>query len=310
MSLFLWDNWVSPFAKDGLLHRFSLAAPKTVEPEKRHALAAIHHWTSSDAGTWSGRGPAIAAGPTGSFDDGTVWSGSAVDDGGRLALFYTGLRAGPGKRQSIGVAFSEDGRAFRKHGSPVLEPAAGPGYDPAGDADVPMAWRDPHVFRDPGTGRWHMLFSARREGAEPKGCVGHAASADASLNRWRLLPPLALPRAYLQMEMPSILFRDGEAYCFCSTTDAPDADRPDANASVRVYKAPGLEGPWSPAGPGGGDLLLGPESGIYAASVFRLPGRKAEARAVGFYTAAHARPYTWTPLLPVRWSGRTTVLVI
>ena len=47
-SLHLSDNWLCRFEKDGLLHRFSLAAPRTLENAERHLHAAIHHCTTSD----------------------------------------------------------------------------------------------------------------------------------------------------------------------------------------------------------------------------------------------------------------------
>ncbi|MFC1679981.1 glycoside hydrolase family 68 protein, partial [Elusimicrobiota bacterium] len=160
--LHLWDNWACRYAGDGLIHRFSLAAPGTLPPEKRHEHARIHHWTSVNGREWAPLGPALAPGPPGGFDDQALWSGCAVDTGGRLALFYTGVRSGRERGQRICAAFSTDGKAFEKHAGPVLEPDELYGYDTGASDGLVMAWRDPCVFQDPDSGRWHMVFSAKR----------------------------------------------------------------------------------------------------------------------------------------------------
>ena len=40
-SHYLWDNWLCHYGNDGLLHRFSLAAPRTVQAGDRHWNAAV-----------------------------------------------------------------------------------------------------------------------------------------------------------------------------------------------------------------------------------------------------------------------------
>jgi len=262
----LWDNWIVRWRGDALYHRFSLSAPGDISPSERHRRARILHWTSPDLGTWSPAGTALELGETGGFDDGAHWSGCALDLGDRLALFFTGVRIGPGMEQSIGAAFSQDGRRFIKDPEPVLAPDAGPGYDLSPSGGIPMAWRDPFVFEEPGSGRRRMVFSAKRTGG--RACVGAAEALDESLTRWKALPPLDLPAEHAQIEVPSVISHGGTLYCLINTTDAASDDPREARFAVRAYRAGSIAGPWAAAAPDGG-LVLGPEAGIYALTPFQ-----------------------------------------
>ena len=303
-SHYLWDNWLSYYHGDALLHRFSLAAPRAVTPEERHLNAAIHHWTSTDGATWSYRGVAVDRGPAGGFDSQAVWSGCAVDLGRCLALFYTGVQQGDGRRQTICAAFSEDGLRFTKQPFPILDPGGEElGYDLGDEEGVGMAWRDPFVFQDPDSGAWHMIFSAKRPRPLPKGCFGHAIALDDQLHRWELRPPIDLPTSYVQMECPAMLSHQGQWYCFASTKDRGVDLESEANAAIRAWRAESLGGPWKPAGSDGQDVILDHNHHLYAASFVRLPGAGDQVFATGFFSQSHARAYTWAPLVPVLWTG-------
>lgn len=303
-DLYLWDHWTTLHA--GLLHRFSLAAPRSLTPDERHLRAEIHHFTSANGETWTHRGRALGPGPPGSFDDQATWSGSAVSAGGRLWLFYTGVAAGQELRQTMSFAVSDDGEHFQKLGRSILPPDATPGYDLGAD-DVLPAWRDPHVVRNPRDGSWHLLFAAKHADRSPRGAIGHAIATDTTFEHWRLLPPLDLPASYLQMECPSLVFRDDGIYLFAVTKDRLDPDESTANIALRAYRATDLGGPWTPAGQAGDDLVLGAEAKIYAVGLCDLPGRGVHA--AGFYTRHHPEAYTWTPFMKVAWmEGRITMI--
>ena len=78
--------------------------------------------------------PALS--PDQPYDVGGVWSGTATEIDGVLYLFYASLDASG--RQTISVAFSDDGRHFEKYaGNPVIRE-----YPPDGSAD----FRDPAVL--------------------------------------------------------------------------------------------------------------------------------------------------------------------
>ncbi len=309
-SHYLRDNWLCHFEGDGLLHRFSLAAPRSLASAERHFHAAIHHWTNRDGEQWRYRGIAVERGLPESFDGQAAWSGCAVDMGCCLALFYTGLGIGDDRRQTIAMAFTEDGHRFTKQACPVLEPGGEElGYH-LGDGDgVVMAWRDPFVFQPPGSGEWHMVFSAKRERPVCKGGFAHAVALDDSLSRWQLRKPIDLPDCYLQMECPHILYQGGYVFCIASTKDRAVEHAADANTAIRAWRAPSLEGPWEAAGAGGRDLILDHRHHLYAATFVRLPGKGEQVFATGFFSESHARAYTWAPIMPVVWHGASPQLV-
>ena len=303
-SHYLWDNWLCHFERDGLLHRFSLAAPRSLTSSERHFHAAIHHWTTSDGKEWRYRGIAVERGLPESFDGQAAWSGCAVDLGHCLALFYTGLRVGEDRRQTIAAAFAEDGIHFTKQTCPILEPGGVElGYYLGADDGVDMAWRDPFVFQPPDSDEWHMVFSAKRERPVCRGGFAHAVALDRSLRRWELRPPIDLPHCYLQMECPTILYQDGYVFCIASTKDRPVDHPVEANTAIRAWRAPALEGPWEPAGADGRDLMLDHSHHLYAATFVRLPGEGHQVFATGFFSESHARAYTWAPIMPVVWHG-------
>ncbi len=311
-SHYLWDNWLCHFSKDGLLHRFSLAAPRTLTSAERHFHAAIHHWTSDDDGrTWRYRGIAIDRGLPDSFDGQAAWSGCAVDLGDRLALFYTGVEVGDDRRQTLAVAFAEDGLHFTKQAVPILEPAGEElGYHLGNGDGVVMAWRDPYVFQDPDRGEWHMVFSAKRERPVCRGGFAHAVALDETMLRWELRPPIDLPDCYHQMECPAILYQNGHVYCIASTKDRAADDAKTANTAIRAWRAPSLEGPWQAAGDGGRDLILDHNHNLYAATFVRLPGKGDQVFATGFFSAGDdGRAYSWAPIMPVVWHGATPRVV-
>lgn len=92
----------------------------------------------------------IALAPDGEFDQDGCFSGSAIEQNGKLVLMYTGhVVTGPDKdqdyKQSQGIAVSEDGVTFEKwEGNPVI------GYDAIPDTISRKDFRDPKVFRHEG----------------------------------------------------------------------------------------------------------------------------------------------------------------
>ncbi|SEK02377.1 glycoside hydrolase family 32 protein [Paenibacillus polymyxa] len=106
------------------------------------------HWghaVSRDLMKWDYLPVALA--PDGEFDQDGCFSGSAVEQDGKLVLMYTGhVVTGPDKdqdyKQSQGIAVSEDGVTFEKwEGNPVI------GYDAIPDRVSRKDFRDPKVFR-------------------------------------------------------------------------------------------------------------------------------------------------------------------
>ncbi|WP_424768414.1 glycoside hydrolase family 32 protein [Paenibacillus sp. sgz302251] len=118
------------------------------------------HWghaTSRDLVHWEHQPVALA--PSEDYDSGPTggqgcWSGSAVDDNGRLALLYTGHVDGRKPEEVQCLAVSEDGIHFRKEeGNPVI-----------GDSPDPLrfGFRDPKVWKHGDI--WYMVVGYGKDG--------------------------------------------------------------------------------------------------------------------------------------------------
>lgn len=113
--------------------------------------------TSSDGWTWTrdGSNPLITYGTAGAWDDDNIAHGRAIKlNNGTYILYYSGRRASD-DRAAIGIATSNDGISWTKHGSnPVLIPTS---FGLASGDDLSVPWV---VKLSDGT--WAMLL----EGAD------------------------------------------------------------------------------------------------------------------------------------------------
>lgn len=100
------------------------------------------HWghaVTTDFLTYRELTPAIC--PDMPYDAGGVWSGTAIEKDGMLYAFYASVDKNG--RQTVSVAYSEDGEHFEKYpGNPVISV-----YPPDGSAD----FRDPAILFENGT---------------------------------------------------------------------------------------------------------------------------------------------------------------
>ncbi len=297
-NFYTWDNWIAYDEVAETYHRYLLTAPRTGAPEGRHTRARIRLAISSCGTRWRDRGEALIPGPPGSPDDVAVWTGTTVIREHRRDVLYTGVSQGSRLWQSICLATATGGGPLDKRPSPVLTARDELGYDTGDDDGVVMAWRDPHVAREPATGDWHMVFACKRASKAPRGAVGHAVATGDSLEHWELCGPLELPERFSQVEVPSLVFAGGAVYCFVSTKDR-DRDEAAASGSAwRVYAAPSVAGPWERAADG---PLAGPSDAVYGARPFHGPR---ELGAVAFYAPEHPRAFTPTPIAPLSLSPR------
>lgn len=198
------------------------------------------HWghaTSSDLVNW--KRESIALAPSEKYDEGGVWSGSAVvTPEGDLVVLYTGNRFNnghddvEGKVQSQCLAISKDGLNFLKLGV-VIEA-------PEGVEDI----RDPKVWLQ--DERWWMVLgvSAPVEGQENKrGQVWLYSSKD--LVEWdfdRVLFEDPDPLCYM-IECPDFFCVDGKwVLVYCPMTHAPRRGYGQRNGHNAGYAA----GKWRP----------------------------------------------------------------
>lgn len=237
----VWDSWT---ADDGeRFHLFFLKAPRSLgDLTLRHTHASVGHATSTDLTHWALQ-PDVLAPSAGGWDDLAIWTGSVVrGDDGRWRLFYTALSTRYGTcDQRIGVALSEDLTTWaRASERPVVAPD--PALYKASDT-----WRDPFVFKDPDGGGWHMLITARKQGA-PRlrdGVLGHARSHD--LATWELQPPLTEPAGFGEFEVAQAHVIDGQPLLlFTCHPDQQAPEQLERFGRFSAWSAPGasLTGPW------------------------------------------------------------------
>ncbi len=268
-ELDLWDNWQLAH-EDGRLavlngrqYWFFLSSPRFPDPGQRHDAARIR-LASLGADGWRDLGNVLPDG----LNPGTrEWAGSAVlhDDGVTVTLFYTAA----GRR---GAAQSFEQRIFATAGTLGLD---GPGdwqapreiiqadsvrYVIAREADgrpgMIKAFRDPAWFRDPATGKCHILFtgSAAWSDDDYNGVVGLATLIG---DEWHLEDPLIeAVGVNNELERPHIMIKDGLYYLFWSTqrrTFSPDSAAGPNGLYAMVANQ--LAGPWTPVN--GNGLVAG-----------------------------------------------------
>jgi beta-fructofuranosidase len=229
-SSWVWDFWLADDGKQ--FHLFFLKAPTAVgDPDRRHWSATVGHAVSDDLSDWSEVRDAVVPSDGPAFDDLAIWTGSVLRaDDGLWWMFYTGVdRSGSGLVQRIGAATSTDLNEWARVGQCPMTEADPRWYETLSiDRWTDQAWRDPWVFRDPESGSWQMLVTARVPDGDPSaaGVVGQATSAD--LVNWRVGPPLSLSDAgFGQLEVMQVAEVDGRWVLLfqCMTAQLSDERR-------------------------------------------------------------------------------------
>ena len=262
-DLDLWDCW--PLADEAgrtVVHHgrtwwFFLSAPCFADPAARHDCARMR-LLSHAADGWRDHGNAL---PDGLNPGLREWAGSAVlmDDGVSVSLFYTvaGRRDGPPSfEQRLFVCEGTLGEDGPGNWQVPHEIVAADGHCYVLDRQeniVPepgtiKGFRDPAWFRDPATGKAHILFTANAAWSDNRhnGLVGIATQGADGV--WTLGAPLVEAIGVNnEMERPNVQYRDGRYYLFWSTqrhTFAPTAVA--GPNGIYGAVAESLEGPWRP----------------------------------------------------------------
>lgn len=262
----LWDCW--PLAHEdgrtvthlGRQWWFYLSAPVFADPVERHGHARIR-LLSLGADGWADHGNAF---PDGLTPGSREWAGSAVlmDDGITVQHFITaaGRRGeasltfeqrlfvvegrlgtdGPGEWQQPRELFQADGVRY------VLD------RQDRGAPGLIKGFRDPAWFRDPNSGKAHILFTGS-SAASHHAFNGNIGIATFEHDQWHLGDPLIdAIGVNNELERPHIVARDGRYYLFWSTqqhTFAPEAVAGPNGLYGMV--ADEMNGPWRPLNTGG-----------------------------------------------------------
>jgi beta-fructofuranosidase len=250
MGLRLADRWIWDFwlAHDGADHHlFFLQAPRALgDPDKRHWNVSIGHAVSTDLRAWDVLPDALAPTTTDAWDDYTTWTGSVIRHDDRWWMFYTGTsRRENGKVQRIGLATSDDLTHWRRHGTEPLIEADPRWYEQLDPVTWPeLAWRDPWVFPDPDTGRFHVMVTARARTGAPatRGVIGHATSPD--LTAWTVGPPVTAPGVFGHLEIPQVQHAHGAWRLLFSAPPATDSTRLSTVEGTHLLSADRPDGPY------------------------------------------------------------------
>jgi beta-fructofuranosidase len=219
---------------------------------------------------------------------------------GRWYLFYTGISTTDRSRaQRVGLAMSTDLVTWRRVGPHPLVEVDARWYQCGGlrhGVPISETWRDPFVFPDPDGDGWHMLITARVNGAAANndGVLGHARSVD--MRTWDVEPPITEPAGFGQIEVPQVRLFDGQPLLVFNCH--PDEQTEQRKATWGLYST------WSVVG----DSVIGPwdlsrakpftaEPALFAAPLIRQ--RDGEWVLVGFRNLGDAAPQSFEILDPI-----------
>jgi levansucrase len=259
-GLDLWDCWplAHPDGRTAVVNGrrfwFFLSAPQFLDPVTRHGFARIRLLSCGGDGDWRDHGNAL---PDGLSPGSREWAGSAVlGEGGAVTLYFTAA----GRRSEPALTFEQrlfaaTGRLTADGIASWSEPAElvaadGARYQVAADKTEPApgalkAFRDPFFFRDPATGRDHLVFTASAGWSDNahNGMVGLAARGELG---WVLEDPLIdAVGVNNELERAQLHWREGHYYLFWSTqthTFAPGT--PAGPNGFYGMVADSLRGPW------------------------------------------------------------------
>jgi beta-fructofuranosidase len=185
-----------PFFHEGVFHLFWL-----LDEGHHHARGGLgcHQWahsTTTDLVHWEHHGLAI---PITHEREGSICTGSVFYHDGVYRAYYATRY--PDWSEHLSLAVSTDGIHFEKT---EPNPFASPGPEYA------KSFRDPHLFRDPETGLFHLLVttSLREPPVQGRGgCLAQLVSED--LHQWRPAEPLIFPGYLGDPECPDYVVGAG-----------------------------------------------------------------------------------------------------
>jgi hypothetical protein len=189
-----------PFFHDGVFRFFYL-----LDEGHHQGLSGLggHQWAQASTRDLTGWTHHPLAIPITDEREGSICTGSTFFHEGTFYGFYaTRMRD---RSEHLSLAVSPDGVLFTKtEPNPFWSPS--PGFRP-------NAWRDPVVFRNPDTGRFHLLVTAEKEDfamADRGGVLAHLESDD--LRQWTLREPFLRPGLHGAPECPDYFFWNGWYY--------------------------------------------------------------------------------------------------
>lgn len=313
----VWDTWLvrddaGGFADvGGYRVVVALTAPRSLLPGKRHDVATLRYFYSSDGREWESGGRVFSESePVGQRQ----WAGSTIrfdaggGDGDELAVYYTAA----GDESSDSIDYSQrmavaTGGTIRANDDgvhvegpfehEVLLVPDGEYYETEVQSrGMTYTFRDPWYFEDPATGEVYLLFEGNTpvpEGSEAcggdpvnqefNGSVGIAYSPTGDPTDFELQRPLLDAVCVNQeLERPHVVVRDDAYYLFVSShrhTFAPGIEGFDA---LYGFVADSLFGKWRPLN-GSGVVVTNPAAAPFQAYSWLAYGHEEEVLVTSFF---------------------------
>ena len=196
-GMFHWDTWYVPIGDSVHMFHLQVKRPGSLRPDADHET--IGHAVSRDLIDWEELPTALRKGPPGSYDQGALFTGYAVEQAGTIYLFYCGN--GP-DAQTICLATSTDGIHFQKYEHNPIIKADGQKY-------VLRDCRDIVVMKDPGNPQAWIGYVVMRN---KDGCA-YVLCRSQDLYHWEVGEPVFQPQGrYDTFEVAEVFALDGKWY--------------------------------------------------------------------------------------------------
>ena len=201
-GMFHWDTWYVPVGDS--VHMFHLQVKRPGSQRSDADNETIGHAVSKDLIHWQELPTALRKGPPGSYDQGALFTGYAVEHAGTIYLFYCGN--GP-DAQTICLATSTDGIHFQKYEhNPIIKPD--------GQKCVLRDCRDIVVLKDPGNPQAWIGYVVMRN---KDGCA-YVLCRSQDLYHWQVSEPVFQPQGrYGTFEVAEVFPLDGKWYATALT---------------------------------------------------------------------------------------------
>jgi len=226
-GLYVWDTWY--LNMEGEIHVFYLQMKRSSSTRDLPENASLGHAVSKDLHNWEELPTSILPGKKGTYDDGHIFTGCALEHDGSIYLYYTSNHSEKGQRtQGICLAISEDGIHFTKHQSnPIIEP------DPEiyiSKSTDPVSFhyhnwptvdcRDIVIIPSPTSDGWlgYVVMRLKEAGMQNSCCVALCDSKD--LIHWKVNGPCCMPRRFTCFEVPDVFKLNDKWYMIALTADS------------------------------------------------------------------------------------------
>jgi beta-fructofuranosidase len=241
-----------------------------------HRNWSVGHATSKTLVDWR-EGPVALEPGRDTWVDIRYATGSALEFGGRYAMFLTG---GARRASGLTVAWSDDLTHWTVPGKGPELPPSGQWYEtPEQMRTNPpecAGWADPYLVRRPDDKAVYAVINARVRAGQMYGRGSFALARSLDMTHWTMLPPLFVPGYCTRCETPQMFTRNGRWYLLASMwpkllTEPFKRQHPDEryNAAALVWTAERFEGPYRLAG----DWALFPHQRCYICKVIEAPDR-------------------------------------